>query len=243
VNPSNGTALIVGNGGTVLLLDGEGNFKRISVPTFENLRAVSWDPSGSVAIIAGNNGTLLKYSPQGVEGVDDGRANLRDISWRPKSNTALIASNCFAEEFIPSPNLLSYEAETNVVKPLNEGRADLIGVDWKPTGESALVVGYDVVWHNGFIGNFDGTALSSIQFDNKRVYPVAVAWEASAKQAAIVTATGQLGTAKGTVFLWDGRSLKLIYSDDEFFFSDVAWTWKNSRLAALASAETRTFNS
>jgi len=82
---------------------------------------------------------------------------------------------------------------------LNEGRADLIGTGWKPTGESALVVGYDVVWHNGFIGTFDGTTLSPIQFDNKRVYPVAVAWNTSAKLAAIGTATAQLGMAKGTV--------------------------------------------
>ncbi len=243
VNPMDGTALIVGNAGTVLLLDGQERFIRISVPTFENLRAVAWHPNGSMALVAGNNGTLLKYSDKGVERVDDGRANLRDISWRPRTNSALIASNCFAEEFIPSPNLFSCDAQGNVVKALNEGRADLIGAGWKPTGESALVVGYDVVWHNGFIGTFDGTTLSPIQFDNKRVYPVAAAWDTSGKLAAIGTATAQLGMAKGAVYVWDGNSLKQIYGDDRFFFSDVSWSWRGSRLAAVASTETRTFNS
>lgn len=242
VNPRDGTALIVGNTGTVLLLDGE-RFTKITVPTFENLRTVAWNHDGSVALLAGNNGTLFKFSRGQVVIVDAGRANLRDISWRPKSGSALISSNCFAEEFIPSPNLFSYEAETGIVRPLNEGRLDLIGVDWMRTGESALVVGYDVVWHTGFIGDFNGTTVSPVPFENKHVYPVAVAWKPSADIAAIVTATAQVEMAEGTIFLWDGKSLNPIFSDPEFFFSDVVWAWKGDRLAALASKETRTFNS
>jgi WD40 repeat protein len=103
-------------------------------------------------------------------------------------------------------------------------------------------VGYDVVWHNGFIGNFDRTTLSPVPFENKRVYPVAVAWKPSANLAAVVTATGQAGAAKGTVFLWNGKSLAPIFNDAEFFFSDVAWDRDGSTLAALASTQTRTFN-
>ncbi len=244
MNPSDGTALIVGNAGTALLLDEEEHFTKITVPTFENLRAVAWNHDGSVALLVGNNGTLFKFSRGEVVTVDAGRANLRDISWRPKSGCALIASNCFAEEFIPSPNLFSYEAETGIVKPLNEGRADLIGVDWEWTGESALVVGYDIVWHNAFIGILAGSTLSPVPFENKHVYPVAVAWKPSSDTAAaVVTATGQVGMAEGGVFLWDGKSLNPIFSDREFFFSDVAWAWKGDRFAALASKETRTFNS
>jgi hypothetical protein len=140
VNPMDGTALIVGNVGTVLLLDGE-RFRKITVPTFENLRTVAWNHDGYVALLAGNNGTLFKFSRGRAVIVDAGRANLRDISWRPKSSSALISSNCFAEEFIPSPNLFSYDADANILGAVNEGRVDLIGVDWKQTGESALVVG------------------------------------------------------------------------------------------------------
>jgi hypothetical protein len=185
---------------------------------------------------------LFKFSLGQVEVVDAGRANLRDISWRPKSSSALIASNCFAEEFIPSPNLFSYDVEANIVRPLNEGRLDLIGVDWMQTGGSALVVGYDVVWHTGFIGDFNGTTVSPIRFENKHVYPVAVAWNPSADIAAIGTATAQAGMAKGTVFLWNGKSLNSIFSTPEFFFSDVVWAWKSDNLAAIASTETKTFN-
>lgn len=242
VNPSDGTALIVGNTGTALLLDEEGRFKKITVPTFENLRAVSWNSKGAIALIAGNNGALLKYTDAGIEPVDDGRANLRDISWRPTLDEALITSNCFAEEFIPSPNLFGYDSERNVVKSLNEGRADLLGVDWSPNGESALVVGYDVVWHNGLIGIFDGATLIPIQFNNKRVYPVAVAWGPSDNLAAVATATPQLGMGQGAVYLWDSKRLTPIYSNGKFFFSDVVWSRKAKRLAAVASSSTRTFN-
>jgi len=241
VNPRDGTALIVGNAGTVLLLDEE-RLTKITVPTFENLRTAAWNHDGSMALLAGNNGTLLKFSRGQVVAVDAGRANLRDISWQPKSGSALISSNCFAEEFIPSPNLFSYEVETGIVKPLNEGRMDLIGVDWMRTGESALVVGYDVVWHTGFIGDFNGTTVSPIPFENKHVYPVAVACKPSVDIAAIVTATAQVGMAKGTVFFWNGKSLNSIFSSPEFFFSDVAWAWKSDSFAAIASTETRTFN-
>jgi WD40 repeat protein len=241
VNPEDGSALIVGNSGTALLLEGQ-RFTKISMPTVENLRAVAWNGDGSAALIAGNNGALFKFSRGQVATVEAGRANLRGVSWRPKSSSALVTSNCFAEEFVPSPNLFRYNAETNIVEPLNEGRMDLIGVDWKGSGEYALVVGYDVVWHTGFIANLRETTLSPIPFENKQVYPVAAAWKPSSNIAAIVTATGQVGAAEGTVFLWNEKSLHSIASLPDFFFSDVAWAWGGDRLAAIASTETRTFN-
>jgi hypothetical protein len=241
VNPKDGTALMVGNSGAALLLEGQ-RLTKISMPTLENLRAVAWNGDGSEALIAGNNGALFKFSNGQVATVEVGRANLRDISWRPKSTSALITSNCFAEEFVPSPNLFSYDAETNNVVPLNEGRMDFIGVDWKWSGEYALVVGYDVVWHTGFIGNLKETTLLPIPFENRQVYPVAVAWKPSSNTAAIVTATGQLGMAEGTVFLWDEKYLHSIINLREYFFSDVAWTRRGDRLAAIAATETRTFS-
>lgn len=222
-NPSDGTALIVGNAGTILLWD-ERRFHNISTPTSENLRAVAWDPQGTIALIAGKQGILLKYSDKTVEPIGNCRANLRHISWRPRTDQALIVSNCFAEEFIPSPNLFIYEAGTDNVTSLNEGRADLIGVDWHPNGRSALLVGYDVVWHNGVISNYDSSALSPIEFEDRRVYPVTVAWNSDGDLAAIATATAQPGIGQGMIYLWDGRRLKQIYDNSVFFFSAVSWT-------------------
>jgi len=60
------------------------------------------------------------------------------------------------------------------VQEVNRSQADLIGVDWEPNGEFVVVVGYDIVWHAGIIAQFDGTKLTSLEFENKRVYPVAV---------------------------------------------------------------------
>jgi WD40 repeat protein len=242
LNPVDGTALIVGNAGTVLQFQESDRFQRLSAPTFENLRAVAWNPDGNAALIAGNNGTLLKYSGGAFQTIDGARANLRRISWKPRSEEVLIASNCFAEEFVPSPNLFRFKVREGELRPANEGRADFIGLDWGPTGELALVVGYDVVWHNGFIGAFDGSSLSPVQFENKNVYPVTVACHPKEKIAAIGTATTQPGVANGTVFSWNGESLKSIYSDARFFFGALAWDPDGKQLAALASSATRTFN-
>ena len=175
VNPSTGTILIAGNAGCLLRLNENATVK-VNVPTTANLRAADWNHDGTMALIAGNGGTLLNYSNEKIHLIDGGRANLRHIAWRPKTHFALVTSNCFAEEFMPSPNLFSYDAETQTLSSSNEGRADLIGADWKRDGTSALVVGYDMIWHTGVIAVFDGVKMTSVEFNNKRVYPVAVSW-------------------------------------------------------------------
>ena len=241
-NPSDGTALIVGNAGTVFLLNEDGHFTKLTSPSFENLRAVAWNSVGSMALIAGNNGALMRYFNGRLESIDGARANLRDVCWRPASEEALITSNCFVGEFIPSPNLFLYYANEHELKPVNEGRADLIGVDWRPDGKSALVVGYDVVWHSGVIAEFDGRALRSMEFENKRVYPTSVKWDPSGRTVAIGTATSDIGMGTGRICFWDGKELKEIYGNDRFFFSDLAWMPEGYQLAAVASTATRTFN-
>jgi hypothetical protein len=242
VNPVTKEVLAVGNGGTILGSNSDGSFHPLNSPTVENLRSVRWSSEGTKALIAGNNGTLVKYSEGRLDLVDDGRANLRGVSWRGETE-ALISSNCFAEEFIPSPNLFVFNAETSTMKPVNEGRIDLIGVDWNPNGRLAVAVGYDVVWHNGFIGRFDGENLSPIEFKNERVYPVTVRWDPTGRTAAIATSITQLHSGQGRLILWDGESLREIHRSEEFFFSQVAWAPVGFRLAAIASTEARTFDS
>jgi len=242
VNQSSGSILIVGNAGTVLLLSEDGQVTKLASPTFENLRAVAWDPSGSIALVAGNNGTLMRYSSNRFELIDGARANLRDVSWRPGSDAALVTSNCFVGEFVPSPNLFTYNANQNELSPVNEGRADLIGVDWESDGKRALVVGYDVVWHNGVIAEFDGQAFTPVFFENKHVYPTAVKWNPLGSEAAIVTATSDLGMGVGRICFWDKGELREIYGNERFFFSDVAWAPERHPVAAVASTDTRAFN-
>jgi len=238
-SPVDDTALIVGNAGTILLWDEE-KFSEINSSTSENLRAVAWDAHGRMALVAGNRGTLLKYSDKKVKPVGNCRANLRHISWNPHIQRALIVSNCFAEEFIPSPNLFSYQGDTEAIVPLNEGRVDLIGVDWHPNGQSALAVGYDVVWHTGVISSCDEESLSQIEFQSKRVYPVATAWNKTGNLAAIATATVEPEIGRGVIYLWNGHALKQIYTNSKFFFSAVSWN--SEVLVALASTATRTYN-
>ena len=139
-NHATGETLIVGNAGTMLLLDGKDHSKKLNSYTIENLRSAAWNAKGTVALVAGNKGSLMKYDGGAVQTIDDGRANLRRVAWHPKSEQALVTSNCFAEEFIPSPTLFQYDLKARLLKAVNEGRADLIGVDWKPNGESALQI-------------------------------------------------------------------------------------------------------
>jgi len=242
VNRLDGSVLAVGNAASAILVDQNVDHSRVQVLGAENLRAASWNPEGSMALIAGNGGRLLAYKDKTTQVIEDGRANLRHIAWRPKTDLALVTSNCFAEEFIPSPNLFSYDAETQRFSTLNEGRADLIGADWKPDGSSAIVVGYDVIWHNGVISTFDGQNLSPIEFPNKRVYPVAVSWNPKKPVAAIATAVAQPGMGEGIVYLWDEKSLRPIFRSNTFFFSAVTWNKEGTELVALGSSATRAFN-
>jgi WD40 repeat protein len=242
VNPIDGGILAVGNAGTVVMLDDNENVRNVTARGSQNLRATRWNPDGTLALIAGNEGTLMAHSQEGVHTIDGARANLRRIAWRPKTDTALVTSNCFAEEFIPSSNLFRYDSDEQTLNPLNEGRTDLIGVDWKPDGTTAIVVGYDVIWHNGTIAVYDGRSLSPLEFPNKRVYPVDLAWDPKGEVAAIVTATAQLGEADGSIYLWDGKELQPIFRSREFFFNSVAWNMEGTELVALGSSATRTFN-
>jgi len=242
ISPRDGNILAVGNAASAILVDEKANLTKLDVPGSENLRAASWNPEGVLALIAGNRGNLFAYKDETTQIIQGGRANLRHIAWRPNTKSALVTSNCFAEEFIPSPNLFSYEAETQAFNSLNEGRADLIGVDWKPDGSSAIAVGYDVIWHNGVISTFDGQNLSPIEFPNKRVYPVAVSWNPKKPVAAIVTAVAQPGMGEGIVYLWDEKELRPIFRNNAFFFSAVTWNKEGTEFVALGSSATRAFN-
>ena len=168
INPINNTALVVGNGGTVIAINPNNIAIKIDSSTFENLRGVRWNEDGTIALIPGNNGTLLKYTAHDLEAVNVGRANLRGISWRKNTPQALVTSNCFAEEFIPSPNLFLFDANENMANPVSEGQSDLIGVDWNAGGSFAVVVGYDE------------SSLSPMDFENSHVYPTAVSWDPTA---------------------------------------------------------------
>lgn len=241
-NREDRTILTVGNSGTAILLDETDTQTRLDLSTTQNLRTVAWKPNGQEALIAGNGGTLLRYSKPTIETVTGARANLRRISWHPSRPQALVTSNCFAEEFVPSPNLFVFNDLDQSLKPVNEGRVDIIGADWKPDGKSALVVGYDVIWHNGFIGTFIEERVSPIAFENRHIYPVAASWCGSGEVAVVATATTQPGSGRGILYLFETDHVKAIFESDKLFFSSAKWNHDGTEFAALASSASRTFN-
>jgi len=235
-NPNDGALLVAGNSGTLFYL-GESKVS-IQVPTFENLRTVSWNAEGTIALVGGNSGALMKYTDLSVRSIGDQKANLRRIAWHPRFNRALITSNCFAEQFLPSANLFLYDSDKDQVQEVNRSQADLIGVDFELNGEFAIVGGYDIVWHTGIIARFNGTELTPLEFENKQVYPVAVA---VGECVAVCTAVTQPGVGTGSVRLWKDGKLSVIFESDQYYFSSVAWS-KCGSLMALGSSANRTFN-
>jgi hypothetical protein len=150
LNPISHTVLAVGNSGTIIEFSTEKSFRELHSPTGENLRAVSWNNEGDKALIVGNNGALLKYAEDRLDLVEDGRANLRAISWRGKTE-AIVSSNCFAQEFIPSPNLFVLDTENDTLRPVGEGRIDLIGAK-----KGALRLSWGMMWF-GTMGSLQGS--------------------------------------------------------------------------------------
>lgn len=242
INPSDNRALVVGNSGTIITIEPDGSVAKLNSPVSENLRVVRWKADGSIALIAGNNGALIKYIEGELEMVNDGRANLRGISWRNGNDEALVTSNCFAEEFIPSPNLFLFDARVNTIKPVSDTHSDFIGVDWNPNENFALVVGYDVIWHNGVIARFDDSGLSPVELQDHHVYPTAVSWDPKGRVAAIASSTPQPHSSQGRILLWDRQTFREIYRNEDFFFSSIAWSPVGFKLAAVASTEARTFD-
>jgi len=54
-----------------------------------------------------------------------------------------------------------------------------------------------LIWHNGVIAMFDGGDMTSVEFNNKQVYPVAASWNPIGEIAAIATATAQREMGEG----------------------------------------------
>jgi len=84
--------------------------------------------------------------------------------------------------------------------------------------------------------------LSLVEFENKRVYPIAVSWSPTQQVAAIATAAAQPDVGEGTLYFWDTKTLTPIFRNNEFYFSTIAWNRDGTELFALGSSATRTFN-
>jgi len=142
-SPDGRRALLVGNQGAVLLLEGEA-LRPLPSPTSENLRRVAWRPDGACALIVGNAGTVLRYQDGELHPLPGDRAHtLRAIAWRPDGAYALVGAYASRYAGYPRPHAL-YRCDGRYLQALlaTDQEDDFVAIDWHPSGREALIVGY-----------------------------------------------------------------------------------------------------
>jgi WD40 repeat protein len=139
-NRRDGSALLVGDRGTLLESHGSG-FIGIQTRTPLNLRCVDYSPDGKTAFACGNAGLALRV--EGGEAMPlEGRGteNLRRVAWDPSGSGALFVGNNGAAYVSTSTGLLTVQgADTN-----------LRSIAWHASDGYALVSG------NSFRDSFGG---------------------------------------------------------------------------------------
>lgn len=124
--------LLVGDRGGVIRRDGE-NFRRLDVPSGQNLRCVAISRRNGLGYACGNDGTTLQIKADVVS--DTGfqlRGNLRRLSWDSTGEELLIVGNEGMAQLV-DPQAKSHRvfgADTH-----------LRSVAWHPVRRSALVTG------------------------------------------------------------------------------------------------------
>jgi WD40 repeat protein len=126
-----GTALLVGDGGTVIEYTGD-EFARLDSTTTENLRGAEFSPSGESAFACGNSGLVLSLTGGVWKRVkEDIRENLRRVAWDPSGKrTLFVGNNGAAYVYAGSSFEIVHGADTH-----------LRSIAWHPRDGYALVAG------------------------------------------------------------------------------------------------------
>ncbi len=126
-----GTALLVGDRGTVIEFAGVG-FTRLESKTAENLRGAEYSPSGESAFACGNSGLVLSLTEGAWARVkEDIRENLRRVAWDPSGKRALFVGN----------NGAAYIHGGSGFKTVHGADTHLRSIAWHPRDGYALVAG------------------------------------------------------------------------------------------------------
>jgi WD40 repeat protein len=133
--PDGALLIAVGNGGSVLLSDGD-RIQNLESGSRQNLRGAAWSPDGRTALLAGNRGAVLRLQGEVIDELPAVTAeNLRRVAWHPGGEYALLVGN--------SSTVLRYDAATGDLRPLPGDRAHTLrSVAFRPDGAYALVGAY-----------------------------------------------------------------------------------------------------
>jgi hypothetical protein len=133
--PDGAVLLAVGNGGSVLLSDGE-RAQNLDSGSKQNLRGAAWSPDGRTALLVGNRGAILRLRGEVIDELPAATSeNLRRVAWHPSGEYALVVGN--------AGTVLRYDAGSALLQPLPGDRAHTLrSVAFRPDGAYALVGAY-----------------------------------------------------------------------------------------------------
>ncbi len=244
------TALVSGNGGTLLTATLgssqplEGNDAR------ENLRRIGWSRDDKVALVVGNGGAAYALRGRGLEKVHGAETNLRSVAWHPREDYALVCGNCFRDSvgsLTPSPNLFKFEGgASNFIEEhgIQESRADFTGASWKADGSSCFLVGFDQTWHTPTSFTYQG-GLTQVPWEGGTVFPTTAAWHPSGKYALIGTCLMRSGEGDCALYRYEAgpsSAVQKVTDLGDFGVSCIAWSPDGAKAFITGSSTVRAFS-
>ena len=205
-HPGGETALIVGNGGTVLLFRPPSSFEVVASGSSQNLRGAGWAPDGGRALIVGNRGTVLSFDGRRFDEVAAPTSeNLRRVAWSPDGSSALIVGN--------GGCVLRLAGGTDHVEQLPGDRAHTMrSVAWRPDGAYALIGGY-ASRHAGYprpyvLYRCDGRYVQGILATDDEDDAIAIDWRPGSdppRALVLITRAGEVDAPlPGKIVEYDG---------------------------------------
>ncbi len=237
------SALIVGNRGTILKVDGRINPVRSE--STANLRRVAWRPDGTSALLVGNKGTAYRFVDGALERIDGAENNLRSIAWHPRGKYAIVSGNCFRPSLaglVPASNLYRYEGDTSLepLQPLSESRADLISSAWRPDGSICFIVGLDSVLQTPTIISYDGEKILHFPWTEEGVCPTSFTWHPSGEYGLVGTGGLSSDDKDGRIYKFHDGRLTQILNLDGLWISCIAWNADGRAL--IVTSRTKAFS-
>jgi WD40 repeat protein len=130
-NRAKGSALLVGDGGTMINYIG-GSFATVGNPSKVNLRCAEYSAKGDRAYVCGNSGSILLLENDTVSPIkQDVRENLRRVAWSPSQQSVLFAGN----------NGAAYVLASSGFEMVPGADTHLRSIAWHPQQDYALVAG------------------------------------------------------------------------------------------------------
>jgi WD40 repeat protein len=218
-NRADGTALIVGDRGTMLSYS-EGRLTRVETGTDVNIRCVDISPGGGAAYGCGNSGLILRAEGGKVERISEGvQENLRRVAWAPSGERLLFAGNDGA----------AYVLSGSKFETLHGADTHLRSIAWHPTQGYALVAGNCFRDSVGGLSpspnlfRFAGGALEDVStLAESRADLLSASWKPDGSSCTLVGFDQTWHTQ--TMISFDGDSQKEVaWSSENIFPTACAW--------------------